>query len=155
MERKKVKVFLDSNVILSGLFSDKGAPRIILDLLSLGLPLLSGVAGEFNIVEIERNLNKKMPEALPIYRQYLPLLHLEITPLPAPREIAELKGLVGEKDLPVLASAIRAKADLLVTGDRKDFAKVRRMRIDPPRVVTPAEFLDLILPVILLILEER
>jgi hypothetical protein len=34
-----VRVFLDSNVILSGLLSDQGAPRTILDLLTLKVPL--------------------------------------------------------------------------------------------------------------------
>ena len=155
MGNEKVRIFLDSNVIISGLFSDRGAPRVILDLLSLRLPVLSGVTGQFNIVEIERNLKKKMPEVLPRYREYLPLLNLEIIPLPAAREIAELKGRVAEKDLPVLASAMRAKADFLVTGDRKDFAKARRMRKDPPRVVSPAELLEMVLPEILRLLEER
>ena len=153
MAKEKVRIFLDSNVIISGLFSDKGAPRIILDLLSVGLPVLSGVTGEFNIVEIERNLKKKMPAVLPTYRKYLPLLNLEITPLPPAKEIAELKGHVAEKDLPVLASAIQAKADFLVTGDRKDFAKAGRMRRDPPRIVSPAELLETVLPEILRRLE--
>jgi predicted nucleic acid-binding protein len=35
MGKKVVRVSLDSNVVLSGLLSERGAPRIILDLLSL------------------------------------------------------------------------------------------------------------------------
>ena len=38
MAKSPTKFFLDSNVILSGIISDKGSPRIILDLLSLRLP---------------------------------------------------------------------------------------------------------------------
>jgi predicted nucleic acid-binding protein len=57
-QRKKCKVFLDSNVLLSGLFSDKGAPRIILDLLTLNLPMLAGATGRYNLIEVERNLKK-------------------------------------------------------------------------------------------------
>ena len=59
-----MRVFLDSNVILSGLISDKGAPRIILDLLSLKLTSITGLTGEYNIIEIERNLKKKLPSAI-------------------------------------------------------------------------------------------
>ena len=55
MAKKRFKVFLDSNVIISGLFSDKGSPRIILDLLCLDLPVLAGATGQYNIIEIERN----------------------------------------------------------------------------------------------------
>ncbi|MBI4844084.1 MAG: PIN domain-containing protein [Nitrospirae bacterium] len=117
MAKKSVKIFLDSNVIISGLFSDKGAPRVILDLLSLGLPQLSGATGEYNIIEIERNLTKKMPEAIPVYNKYLPLLCLEIIPLPSSREISKLPGITSQKDIPVLASAIKGDVDFLVTGD--------------------------------------
>lgn len=50
MAKKAIKVFLDSNVILSGLLSDKGAPRIILDILSLRLPFVIGITGQYNIL---------------------------------------------------------------------------------------------------------
>ena len=46
MAKKVVRVFLDSNVILSGLISDRGAPRILLDLISLELPFLNGSPGD-------------------------------------------------------------------------------------------------------------
>jgi predicted nucleic acid-binding protein len=56
MAKKAIKIFLDSNVILSGLLSDKGAPRVILDILCLELPLLKGATGEYNLLEIEKNI---------------------------------------------------------------------------------------------------
>ena len=83
MVKRPVKVFLDSNVIISGIFSDKGSPRIILDILSLGLPFVVGATGRYNMIEIERNLKRKMPKALPIYQKYLSDLYLEIIPLPS------------------------------------------------------------------------
>jgi predicted nucleic acid-binding protein len=153
MPKKDLKIFLDSNVIISGLFSDKGAPRVILDLLSLGLPHLAGVTGEYNIIEIERNLTKKMPEVLPVYTKYLPLLGLEIIPLPSAREINKLAGTTSEKDIPVLASAIMGKADFLVTGDRKDFIHLTGNY--PFKILTPSEFLDSILPEVLKALESE
>jgi predicted nucleic acid-binding protein len=151
MAEKNVKVFLDSNVILSGLLSDKGSPRVILDLLCLGLPMLSGATGEYNIVEIERNLMKKMPEVLPVYRKYLPLLDLEVIPLPSSGAIRKLLGTIADKDVPVLASAISCNADFLVTGDKKDFIKLKGKYHF--RIASPAEFLDVILPEALRILE--
>jgi len=144
MARKRLKVFLDSNVIISGLFSDKGSPRIVLDLLSLDLPLLSGATGEYNIVEIERNLLKKMPDVLPIYRRYLKILNLEIVPLPLSKDIKKLSGQIADKDIPVLASAINNNADFLVTGDKKDFEKLKGKY--PFKILSPSEFLDIILP---------
>lgn len=144
MARKRLKVFLDSNVIISGLFSDKGSPRIVLDLLSLDLPLLSGATGEYNIVEIERNLLKKMPDVLPVYRRYLKILNLEIVPLPLSKDIKKLSGQIADKDIPVLASAINNNADFLVTGDKKDFEKLKGKY--PFKIMSPSEFLDIILP---------
>lgn len=151
MAKKSLKIFLDSNVIISGLFSDKGAPRVILDVLSLGLPQLAGATGEYNIIEIERNLTRKMPEVLPVYNRYLPLLSLDIIPLPSAVEIDKLSGITSRKDLPVLASAIKGKVDFLVTGDRKDFIHLKGKY--PFRILSPSEFLNIILPEILDVLE--
>ncbi len=147
MAKKGVKVFLDSNVIISGLFSDRGAPRVILDLFSLGLPVLTCATGEYNIVEIERNLTKKMPDVLPIYRKYLPLLNLELIPFPPEDAVRKLAGLTADTDIPVLASAISGNVDFLVTGDKKDFVKVKGKYSF--RILSPAEFLEAILPEIL------
>ncbi len=61
MERRTFKVYLDSDVILSGLISDRGAPRLVLDILSLGLPVLRGVTGRYDLTEIERNITRKLP----------------------------------------------------------------------------------------------
>lgn len=144
MAGKAVRVFLDSNVILSGLISDKGAPRIILDLLTLGLPFLQGLTGQYNISEIERNLEKKLPAGLPLYRKYLPQLHLKIIPLPTEKEISKYTGVTAAKDVPVLVSAIKGKADFLVTGDKKDFlAIVERIKPMSMTILSPADFLNL------------
>jgi predicted nucleic acid-binding protein len=146
MAKKGVRVFLDSNVILSGLISDTGAPRIILDLLTLKLPFLTGCTGRFNVMEIERVLKKKMPQALAVYRHYLPQLNLTIIPMPKEQELKKLTGKIADKDLPVLVSAIRGKVDFLVTGDKRHFQKLRPLKDYALKIVTPAEFVDRILP---------
>ena len=155
MGKKVVRVFLDSNVILSGLLSERGAPRIILDLLSLRLPFLIGSTGRYNLIEIERNLKKKMPGLLVLYKAYLPKLHLKVIPLPRPGEVRGFSGQIAEKDIPVLISAIRGKVDFLVTGDKQHFGKMKELDKYPFHVLTPSEFIDSILPEILKGLEEK
>jgi len=155
MARRRFKVFLDSNVIISGLFSDKGAPRIILDLLCLGFPFLIGATGQYNLTEIKRNITKKMPEVFPLYKEYLPKLNFEIVPLPPSKDIRRLFGQVSDKDMPVLASAIMWDTDFLVTGDKKDFAKLKSGNKYHFRILSPSEFLDLILPEILKVLQSE
>jgi predicted nucleic acid-binding protein len=149
MGKKVVRVFLDSNVILSGLLSEKGAPRILLDLLSLRLPFLMGSTGRYNLIEIARNLKKKMPGLLPLFKDYLPKLNLKVFPLPRPEDVRGFSGQIAEKDVPVLVSAIRSKADFLVTGDKHHFGRMKGHGEYRFQVVTPSEFIDSILPEIL------
>ena len=149
MAKKVVKIFLDSNVILSGLLSDKGPPRLILDLLSLELPFLIGSTGRYCLIEIERNLKKKVPEVLSVYRTYLPRLNLRVVPLPRPEEVKRFSGHIADKDIPVLASAFKGRVDFLVTGDKQHFEKLKISARYPFKVVTPAEFLNVILPEII------
>jgi putative PIN family toxin of toxin-antitoxin system len=155
MAKRIVRVFLDSNVILSGLLSDRGAPRILLDLLTLKLRFLVGSTGRYNLIEIERNLKKKMPEILSVYKKYLPKLSLEVIRLPRPEEVREFSGKIANKDVPVLVSAIRSKADFLVTGDKQHFGKMKDLDKYPFHVVTPSEFIDSVLPEMLKGLEEK
>jgi putative PIN family toxin of toxin-antitoxin system len=147
MVKRAVRVFLDSNVILSGLLSDRGAPRIILDILSLNLSFIAGITGRYNIIEIERNLRAKLPEAIPVYKEYVAKLNLRIIPVPALEEVKKYTGATSPKDVPVLVSAIKSKADYLITGDKKDFGKLKGDY--PFKVTSPSEFLEIILPEIL------
>lgn len=149
MARRTVRLFLDSNVILSGLLPDRGAPRITLDLLGLGLPFLMGSTGQYNLMEIERNLKKRMPGIMSVYKRYLPLLNLTVMPMPKREELREFFGKIAHKDIPVLVSAIKRKADFLITGDRRHFEKLKGVEKHQLKIVTPSEFIDSILPEIL------
>ena len=155
MGKRVVRVFLDSNVILSGLLSESGAPRILLDLLSLRLPFLTGSTGRYNLIEIERNLKKKMPNLLPLFKAYLHKLNLKFISLPRPKDLRDFSEQIAEKDAPVLLSAIESKTDFLVTGDKQHFGKMKEPNEYPFQVVTPSEFIDSILPEILKGLEEK
>ena len=100
-------------------------------------------------MEIERVLKKKIPQGLDVYQQYLPQLRLRIIPLPRAQEIKALSGTIADKDAPVLASAIKGKADILVTRDKRHFQKSKARGGHGVRIVTPAEFVDRILPEII------
>lgn len=140
---KNVKLFLDSNVILFGLLSSKGAPRVLLDLLSLGVPLIQGMTGRYNLEEIERNLKRRFPELNAIYQEYLPRMRLKVIDIPPYKAVASLMTKMSPKDAPVLASAQLGRVDYLVTGDKKGFpTKVAR----PIIVIAPDKFLDQVLP---------
>jgi len=59
--------------------------------------------------------------------------------------------MTAEKDLPVIDSAIRGAVDFLVTGDKKDLLRIKKSRL-PFSIVSPAEFLDGVLPGLLKVL---
>ncbi len=140
-----LRIFLDSNVLLSALFSDRGAPRRILDLLAARLPPLQPLVGAFNLLEIERNLGKRLPEAWPAARGLIEKLGFEIVPLPAASAVAAWTPRVVAKDAPVIASAVAGKASVLVTGDKKDLLGLEDDRLAFP-ILSPAAFLDFFLP---------
>ena len=119
MTKKEVKVFLDSNVIISGLISDRGAPRVNLDILSLELPFIVGVTGRYNIIEIERNLKRKVPRILPFYKKLFSKLNLIIVRIPSLKEVIKYAGHLADKDIPVLVSAIKADTEFLITAIKK------------------------------------
>lgn len=148
MAEKSNRVFFDSNVIFSGIISNKGAPRIILDILSLKTSFITGITGEYNLIEIERNINKKIPDAISLYKEYLSKINLEIIKLPSIAEINKYSGHAAAKDVPVLVSAINGKAGYLVTGDKRDFKKPKASGNYPFTILNPSEFIDEAIPLI-------
>lgn len=149
MERRRHRIFVDSNVILSGLFSDRGAPRLILDLLTLDLPALTGLTGRFNLLEIERNIGKKLPGALSAWQLYLPQLRLEVVPTPSSWDLALLGDAVEGKDLSIIASASNGKADHFVSGDKRLLSRLAERADLRFRISTPTAFLNDLLPYLL------
>jgi predicted nucleic acid-binding protein len=144
MAGKSIRVFLDSNVVLSGLLSDSGPPRVVLDLICARIPGLHAMTGDYNLAEIDRTLRRKLPRALPAWRRYRKQLSLEIIPLPNREEVDRYRGTIADKDVPVLVSAINGKCDLLVTGDRKDFGPLVKKSSFPFRIVSPAICVELL-----------
>ena len=144
MVKPAIKIFLDSNVILSGLLSEKGSPRVILDLLCLDLPGLKGATGEYNLREIERNIQKRLPDGLGLFQSCLPRLRLEIVPLTSVPDLQSYLPLIVAKDAPVLEAAVRCGADYLVTGDKRDFDRLKGDERIPLEIVNPVELVKLL-----------
>ena len=92
-----------------------------------------------------------MPEALPLYHHYLPKLGLEIVALPTLETVRSMSGIVADKDIPVLASAIACGAEYLLTGDKKDFGRLKRAQQRYNlTIVSPSEFIETVFPALAL-----
>jgi predicted nucleic acid-binding protein len=71
--------------------------------------------------ECDRNLRKKLPAALPLFAELLALVNLEIIPDPSLDEAVQWQFIIEAKDAPILAAAVLATPDRLLTLNTKDF----------------------------------
>lgn len=88
--------------------------------------------------EMKRIFNKKFPNRLAALDKFLSaaLLTLELVPIPTGENASEAQ-IRDVSDRPILRTAVHAKADVLLTGD-KDFLE---SGLEKPRIMTPSEFL--------------
>ncbi len=137
-----MRVFLDTNVLFSGLFSKRGAPGAIIDRF---------VAGEFDFLiseqvlqEVIAALKDKAPAILPLLNLMLQNNPPEIVPDPERSMVIKWKGLLTADDAVILAAAESARSDIFVTGD-KHFFKDPVLSIKAGlKIITPAEFVALL-----------
>ncbi len=129
-----MRVFLDANILFSASKSE-GAVHRLLGLLTDGGHEIWVDA--FVIEEARRNLAAKYPGALGTLDSLLSRTHrlASTARLAVPDEVA---ALLPEKDRPVLAAAIRAGCDALVTGDRAHFGPLRGRTVSGVTIHSPA-----------------
>jgi len=95
------------------------------------------------LLEAEKNIREKLPkEALLRFYRGLGTLPLIIQEPAKSEDIDAYADLIDEKDVHVLAAAVRSGADWLLTLDRKHFmtTKVKRARLKV-LIATPGDFL--------------
>jgi predicted nucleic acid-binding protein len=129
-------VLLDANVLFS---AAPGGPafELIWELARRGRIRL--VTSAHCRIEAVANLERKRPRSAAQLGRVLS--EVDLAPEPPSEALASARGLVTEKDAPVLAAALTAGADVLVTGDLKHFGALMG-RVDLPlRVRSPRAFL--------------
>lgn len=83
---------------------------------------------EHVVEECERALARKVPKALPAFRNTLKDIKPKIVLAPTSEEIQTCLYMISDpSDTPILAAAIKAKVDFLVTHNRRHF-------LDDPKV---------------------
>ena len=125
-----VAVCLDADVLIAGLLSRRGASHAILILGEIGL--LQVVLPEAAVEEVRRNLAAKLPEASPLFQEFLRAVAVRIY-RPGPRNRERARSLADPKDIPIMAAAIGASARLLVTHNLRHFRSGEGVRVIRPR----------------------
>ena len=136
----KIRVFIDTNVLIAGLASSVGASAGVLDLCEA--EVVEMVISRQVIVEADRNFSAKLPRFVGRYRQFVRNLRPVMVEDPRKNSVDRAARVVGRKDASILAAAKESGVDFLITLDKKHFLSPRARRGVGLPVVTPAEFLQ-------------
>jgi len=144
--RRRIRLFLDSNVLTGGLVSTWGLDKATLSLCAAQVCKL--VLAEVVRDEVEENLllhaerlsSLDADQLIADYRRLIKLTKPELVPYPDKDLVHSRRDLIRhEADVPVLLSAMAGKPDWLLTHNTKHFTKIVAQRTSL-RIATPAEF---------------
>jgi predicted nucleic acid-binding protein len=144
--RRRIRLFLDSNVLTGGIVSPWGLDKAALSLCAARLCKL--VLAEVVREEVEDNLllhadrlsPSKADDLIEHYHRLVKLTSPEMVPFPALSLVQASRHLIRHAaDVPVLLSAMASKPDWLLTHNTKHFTQAVAKRTGL-RIATPAEF---------------
>ncbi len=131
-----MRLFLDANILFTAAHNAEGKSSLLIELGQAGLWQL--VSSAYAVEEARRNIARKYPDRL----QRLRTMTQNLALAPADPEVGCPPGLV-EKDCPIYRATIACKADILLTGDIRDFGFLMndRTKADGLLIQTVADFL--------------
>lgn len=136
---QRIKVFIDTNVLIAGVASVTGASAAVLDLCEA--ESIQMVISRQVLVEADRNFSSKLPGLVAQFRQFIQNLAPLMIEDPPATAVERAITLIAQKDAPILAAALEAKVDYLITLDKKHFLKHKAKKCMDIEVCTPADFL--------------
>jgi predicted nucleic acid-binding protein len=138
-----MRVFLDANVLFSASLLPHGnAPRLMEIGRAGGCVLLTSAHA---VREAERNVGRKTPQALSRLGQLIQSIDVVSDALPADAIVWAGSYGLPPKDAPILAAAVVARADLLVTGDRRHFGQLFGSTLQGVRILSLTDGLAAVL----------
>jgi predicted nucleic acid-binding protein len=140
MERRRWRVFLDTSALIAGIISPTGAAHEVLRLCEA--KVVEPVISRQVLTEADRNLSEKLPALIPDYRALLRHLSPHLIQDPSLKAVEQAGKVINRKDAPILAAAIEADVDYLITWNTRHFHKKAVRDYVEFKIVTPGEFLD-------------
>jgi predicted nucleic acid-binding protein len=133
-----MRLFLDANIIFSGAYSPNGRAKALF--LLARHRRCEMLSSPHAIEEARRNIQLKYPEKFDDLASLIS--ELVVTAEATAASVAwALEQSLPLEDAPILAAAIDARADLLVTGDRTHFGRLYGRSMQGTIVVTPSDAL--------------
>jgi len=132
-----MRVLIDSNILISAAYSKGSVPHQAYK--KAVEPPYQGLICEQSLEELRRVYSRKFSDKIHIFEQFIAtaLSVVEIVPVPQSEYPDETK-IRDINDRPILRAAIKAKADILLTGD-KDFTE---SSVTNPKIMTAAQFIQ-------------
>jgi predicted nucleic acid-binding protein len=140
MPLKNRKVFLDTSVVFAAVLSDQGGARVLFRLAEIGAIRL--MIGPSVLKEADEVVRRKAPKSMPLLAQLLDAAHVEIgQPALAHQQEQALAIIKYPPDAAVLAEALRAEPDWVITHDQEHFLSEPGLQDLPFKVGTPGDLL--------------
>ena len=135
------RAFLDTSALFAAIWSEEGGGRVLLRLAETGAIRL--VVSRQVLIELERAIRSKAPQALPTLAILLDRIRVEVAPDPGEEALEAGRRLVAHAaDAAILAAALSSGADYFITFDRQHFLENPALREGVPfGVGTPGDYL--------------
>lgn len=137
-EERPTRVFLDTNVVFSGLLTPAGNAGRILNAAQDGI--VQAIGSETVITELVRNVRSKAASQAARLATLLTSAQIEVVPDPAPDEVEPWLQMNFGTDSSVLAAAYASAVDYFCTGDggllrRREELERRGLIVVSPRAL--------------------
>lgn len=137
-----MRLFLDANILFSAAWREDAAARLLWDLSRAGhCELLSSLLA---VEEARRNIAHKRPGQNATLESLVAEVTLGLEPTGQHLKAANDHGLPS-KDIPILAAALAQQAEILVTGDRRDFGHLYHRSVSGLSILPLADAVEYVL----------
>ena len=131
-----LRVFIDSNILISAVLSESSMASKLLTLLIEEHHL---IICSYSITEVSQVIHRKFPNKIAKWDKFLTTLEFEIAYTPSDLSTVKVPDIRDPKDLPILVSAMVAQPDIIVTGDLDFYTPEIQ---DHFTIMTPGNFLN-------------
>ena len=138
---KKIKIFLDSNVLFSIAYTgkDKSRSYLIYEIQTLGI--LKVYLSKLVCEEALFNIRRKKPDAEELLNELIDRSEI-LEDIAADLKHAEARKLP-QNDRIILSTAVYNKTDIFMTGNEKDFRNLYHKRVLSTLILRPVDCLNL------------
>lgn len=132
-----MRILVDTNIIISAALFPEGKVAQVLEHIFKSHTV---IISSYSLRECESVFERKFPSKLTELRRFLNDIGYESFETPDRIDPLQYPQIRDTNDLPILASAILADADVLISGD-KDFEGLQMKR---PLIFTPQQYYELV-----------